>query len=110
MIKNLKIIFNFYFGSCYRTRRKREIIHVILYQHRYRTRSLIMAKKKYYVVWVGRKPGVYTSWSECEAQVKQFDNAKFKSFSTKHAAEKAYKDGWKEHWGQAGIKTKKTAP
>jgi len=69
-----------------------------------------MAKKKYYVVWIGRKPGVYTSWAECEAQVKQFDNAKFKSFSTKPAAEKAYKDGWKEHWGQAGIKTKKTAP
>ena len=28
-----------------------------------------MAKAKYYVVWKGFTPGVYTSWAECKAQV-----------------------------------------
>ncbi|MFP3727504.1 RNase H1/viroplasmin domain-containing protein [Priestia filamentosa] len=32
-----------------------------------------MAKgKKFYVVWSGHKPGIYTTWAECEAQVKGF--------------------------------------
>ncbi|MDR3059718.1 MAG: RNase H1/viroplasmin domain-containing protein, partial [Prevotella sp.] len=28
-----------------------------------------MAKKNFYVVWNGIKPGVYSSWPECKAQV-----------------------------------------
>ncbi|BBH22938.1 ribonuclease H [Paenibacillus baekrokdamisoli] len=59
-----------------------------------------MAKQKFYVVWVGRKPGVYVSWSDCQEQINKFDDAKFKSFETKAAAEEAYKAGWKKHWGQ----------
>jgi ribonuclease HI len=58
------------------------------------------AKQKYYVVWVGRKPGVYGSWAECQEQINKFDDAKFKSYETKDAAYQAYKDGWKKHWGQ----------
>lgn len=37
---------------------------------------------KYYAVKCGRVPGVYTSWPECEAQVKGFAGAKYKSFKT----------------------------
>lgn len=48
---------------------------------------------KYYVVWRGRKPGIYSSWAECEAQVKAFPNARFKSFATKAEAEIAYVRG-----------------
>jgi ribonuclease HI len=59
-----------------------------------------MAKQKFYVVWVGRKPGVYTSWTECQEQINKFDDAKFKSYETKAAADEAYKAGWKKHWGQ----------
>ena len=44
-------------------------------------------KKKYYSVAVGRKTGVYESWSETEAQVKGFPGAKFKGFSTRKEAE-----------------------
>ena len=29
----------------------------------------IMAKVKFYAVAVGRKPGVYNTWSECQEQV-----------------------------------------
>lgn len=35
---------------------------------------------KYYAVAKGRKKGIYTSWSECEKQVKDYSGAKFKSF------------------------------
>ncbi|HHH52658.1 MAG TPA: ribonuclease H [Bacteroidetes bacterium] len=51
-----------------------------------------MAKKnKYYVVWKGRKPGVYNSWDECKKQIFQYEGAEYKGFPTKLSAEKAYK-------------------
>ncbi|HPD95078.1 MAG: viroplasmin family protein [Bacteroidales bacterium] len=54
-----------------------------------------MAKKnKYYVVWVGYKPGVYDSWSACQLQTKGFPGAKFKGFDTKILAENAYNEGF----------------
>lgn len=59
-----------------------------------------MAKQKFYVVWVGRKPGIYTSWTECQEQINKFDEAKFKSYETRAAADEAYKSGWKKNWGQ----------
>ena len=50
-----------------------------------------MAKQtKYYVVWKGRKPGIYTSWMECERQVKGFAAARFKSFPTEAEARRAF--------------------
>lgn len=39
-------------------------------------------KKKYYAVKKGRNIGVYESWGECEAQVKGFSGADYKSFLT----------------------------
>lgn len=36
---------------------------------------------KFYAVKIGRKPGIYESWSECEQQTKGFSGAIFKSFS-----------------------------
>jgi len=40
-----------------------------------------MKKKiKYYVVWNGRKKGVYYSWEECKTQINNFKGAKYKSF------------------------------
>jgi len=38
-----------------------------------------MASKKKYVVWVGRIPGIYNTWAECEKQIKGFSGADFKS-------------------------------
>lgn len=49
-----------------------------------------MAKKKFYVVWEGVKPGIYASWTECLLQTKGVEGAKFKSFDTKEEAERAY--------------------
>ncbi|MFS0724023.1 ribonuclease H [Paenibacillus sp. 1P07SE] len=58
-----------------------------------------MAKGKYYVVWQGKQPGIYTSWPECQKQVNGYTDAKYKSFGTKAEAEQAYQKGWKGYWG-----------
>ena len=50
-----------------------------------------MAKKqKYYVVWKGRTTGIFTSWDECSAQIKGFQNAQFKSFESEALAKEAF--------------------
>ena len=46
-------------------------------------------KQKYYVVWQGKQRGVFSSWAECEAQVKGVEGAKYKSFPTLDEAEAA---------------------
>lgn len=45
---------------------------------------------KYYVVNNGRKPGIYETWEECQAQVKGFSCADYKSYKTLEEAEKAF--------------------
>lgn len=49
-----------------------------------------MAKKKYYVVWVGAKPGIYEDWDSAHAQVRGFPKAAYKSFPTRLEAVEAY--------------------
>ena len=41
---------------------------------------------KFYAVGKGRHPGIYTTWSDCEAQVKGFPGAIYKAFPTKTQA------------------------
>lgn len=51
-----------------------------------------MAKsKKYYVVWEGRAPGIYTDWDECKAQIENWPGAKYKSFPDQDAATEAFR-------------------
>jgi ribonuclease HI len=47
-------------------------------------------KKKYYVVWAGKRPGIYLSWEECRRQVDGEAGAKYMSFPTLEAAEEAF--------------------
>ena len=59
-----------------------------------------MAKKqKYYVVWSGRKPGIYKTWPDCLEQVNGFSNPIFKSFSDITIAKKAFKDQAEKYLG-----------
>ena len=53
-------------------------------------RSYFMAKKKFYAVKVGKIPGIYSTWNECEAQVKGVSGAKYKSFATLKEAEEFF--------------------
>lgn len=53
-----------------------------------------MAKgKKYYVVWVGRIPGVYDDWSDAEEQIRNFPGARYKGFSSSAEATIAFRNG-----------------
>ncbi|BDZ30712.1 ribonuclease H family protein [Lactiplantibacillus brownii] len=45
-----------------------------------------MAKLKFYAVRVGRKPGIYRSWEDCQAQINHYSGAQYKSFLTREAA------------------------
>ena len=57
-----------------------------------------MAKKKqkYYVVWEGVNPGIYSSWTECQLQIKGFNGAKYKSFNSREEAESAFAGQYEE--------------
>lgn len=68
-----------------------------------------MAKsKKYYVVWQGRQPGVYLTWEDCQAQVRGFEQAKFKSFDRMADAEAAFLEHHAQHIKVAAGGAKKT--
>jgi ribonuclease HI len=41
-------------------------------------------------VWEGRQTGIFTTWTECKAQVHAFAGAKYKSFPTLGEAEEAF--------------------
>jgi ribonuclease HI len=49
-----------------------------------------MARQKYYVVWKGRKTGVFTSWVDCERQVKGYNGAQYKAFESEAEADAAF--------------------
>ena len=51
-----------------------------------------MPKSKFYVVWVGIQPGIYTGWADCKKQVEGYNGAKYKGFPTKELAEAAFYD------------------
>lgn len=53
-----------------------------------------MAKQKYYVVWSGKVPGIYTSWDECRKQVEGQEGSKYKSFKTMEEAQDAFSIGY----------------
>ena len=50
-----------------------------------------MAQRKFYVVWVGRQPGIYDNWDDCEQQVALFPGAKYKSFTSQTQATLAFR-------------------
>lgn len=50
------------------------------------------SKGKTYVVFVGRKPGVYRTWEEAKAQVEGYSKAIFRGFKSEGGALKAFKD------------------
>jgi len=49
--------------------------------------------KKFYVIWVGREPGIYTDWPTAQKQIMKFSGAKYKSFPTKAEADAAFSGG-----------------
>ena len=62
-----------------------------------------MAKQKYYVVWKGRKTGVFNSWEMCSAQVSGFAGAEYKAFDNLPTAESAFRSAYKDYVGKATV-------
>ena len=63
-----------------------------------------MSKKKFYVVWNGRKKGIYTSWNVCKKQVDGFDAAQYKSFENLNEAELAFSKKYEDYKGKNTTK------
>ncbi|HEV7443334.1 MAG TPA: ribonuclease H family protein [Steroidobacteraceae bacterium] len=49
--------------------------------------------KKFYVVWAGRKTGVFTDWATTHQHVDKFPGARFKSFPSHAEADQAFRAG-----------------
>ena len=60
----------------------------------------MVQKAKFYVVWKGRKTGVFTSWEACEAQVRGFTGAEYKAFASREAAERAFAGNYQDYAGR----------
>ena len=56
-------------------------------------------KPKWYVVWSGRKPGVYTNWTDASEQVTGVAGAQFKSFSSEAEARAAFAGQYETYKG-----------
>lgn len=52
------------------------------------------------MVWKGRKTGIFTSWAECEKQVKGFVAAEYKSFGSLKEAEAAFQSKYEAYKGK----------
>lgn len=59
-----------------------------------------MGKQKFYVVWKGRKTGIFESWDDCKTQINGFADAQYKSFKTRALAEEAFKSDPTKFIGQ----------
>jgi ribonuclease HI len=60
--------------------------------------------KKFYVVWAGRKTGVFTDWPTAHQHVDKFPGARFKAFATHAEADQAFRSG-----GPAPVRARSTA-
>ena len=59
-----------------------------------------MAKNKFYVVWSGRTPGIYSDWETCKKEIMGCKGVKYKGFPDRLSAETAFKQGPDAYWGK----------
>jgi len=62
-------------------------------------------RNNYYVVWKGIRPGVYSSWPECQKQIAGYPDAKYKGFKTQQLAQKAFEEGPENYWGKNVVES-----
>ncbi len=54
-------------------------------------------KKKFYVVWKGKHPGIFETWEDCKAQITGYKGAQYKSFATFAEAKKAFNGNYSDY-------------
>ena len=59
-----------------------------------------MSKNKFYVVWSGRNPGIYSDWETCQKEIMGCKGAKYKGFPDRLSAETAFRQGPEDYWGK----------
>ena len=69
-----------------------------------------MKKQRFYVVWNGLTPGIYTSWDECKMQIEGVKQALYKAFDTLAEAERAYASTPGEYIGHVTKGENKKTP
>jgi ribonuclease HI len=63
-----------------------------------------MGKNKYFVVWDGKEPGIYSSWDKCKNQIHGYANAKYMGFATEAEAKQALLSPYWDYIGKKAIK------
>ena len=69
-----------------------------------------MKKQRFYVVWNGLTPGIYTSWDECKMQIEGVKQALYKAFDTLAEAKQAYASSPGEYIGHGTKGENKKTP
>lgn len=59
--------------------------------------KMTKTRKNYYTVWKGHKRGIFESWDDCKAQIKDFKDAQYKGFETLDEANQALKGKYKDY-------------
>lgn len=59
-----------------------------------------MPKTKFYVVWKGRRTGIFNTWDECSAQVSGYPDAQYKAFDSLPAAQAALRGAYADFKGK----------
>jgi ribonuclease HI len=65
-----------------------------------RGKITLMKKIKFYVVWKGRRTGIFNSWEACSAQVSGYAGAEYKAFDSLPAAEAALRGDYEQFRGK----------
>ena len=52
-------------------------------------------KPKFYAVWQGNPPGLYTSWADCQKAINGISGAQYKSYPTREQAQRALDGSYK---------------
>ena len=58
---------------------------------------LLLCIARTYAVFIGKAPGVYSSWEEASAQVASYSNSSHREFKTRQGAEQAYSNWVRKH-------------
>lgn len=61
-------------------------------------------KEKFYTVWKGNKPGIYTKWKDCKTAITGYKGAQYKSFMSFAEAKKAYDGKYDDYKGKKTSK------
>lgn len=57
-------------------------------------------KKKFYVVWKGVRTGIFPTWEDCKAAIRDFSGAQYKSFLSMEEAKEAFEGEYKDYIGK----------